>query len=157
MFSDRTDYLSFMKRLLLITTFFLATPPAFPKDILYLKCKVTADMMSTNLTTSKVIEDRTIDDISILKIDFNASTAHDMRSPEAHEILIQGDRALIHQRINDDEVKFYDDGNLRLSSPYSLSGEGEAIYKSKNQKLNYSYQGSCIEVDASEFNEALNQ
>ena len=114
-------------------------------------------MMSTNLTTSKVIEDRTIDHISILKIDFNASTAHDMRSPEAHEILIQGDRALIHQRINDDEVKFYDDGNLRLSSPYSLSGEGEAIYKSKNQKLNYSYQGSCIEVDASEFNEALNQ
>ena len=68
----------------------------------------------------------------------------------------KGGRALIAHRINDDEVKLYDDGNLRLSSPYSLSGEGKAIYKSKNQKVNYSYQGPFIEVDASEFNEALN-
>ena len=113
-------------------------------------------MMTTDLTTSKVIEDRTIDHISILKIDFKASTAHDMYSPEAHDILIQGDRALIAQRINDDEVKFYDDGNLRLSSPYSLSGEGKVIYKSKNQKVNYSYQGRCIEVGASDFNDGLN-
>ena len=79
-----------------------------------------------------------------------------MYSPEAHDILIQGYRALIAQRINDDEVKFYDDGNLCLSSPYSLSGEGKAIYKSKNQKASYSYQGPCIEVEASEFNETLN-
>ncbi|MDC3185899.1 hypothetical protein OBA47_01525 [bacterium] len=150
-----------MQRLmLLISALLVSSPPASSKDILYLKCKVTADMMTTDLTTSKVIEDRTIDHISILKIDFKISTAHDMYSPEAHDILTQANRDLIAQRINDDEVKFYDDGNLRLSSPYSLSGDGKAIYKSKNEKVNYSYQGPCVEVDASEFNkvhEALNQ
>ena len=34
--------------------------------------------------------------------------------------------------------------------------EGKVIYKSKNQKVNYSYQGRCIEVGASDFNDGLN-
>ena len=156
-FSGRTDYLSFMKRLLLITTFFLATPPAFPKAILYLKCKVTADVLITDLATSKIVEDRTIDDISILKIDFEASTAHDVRSEEAVDIVTEGEKALIAQRINDNEVKFEDDSNLHLRPPYSFSGVGKTAYKSKTQKANYTYQGSCIEVDASVFDKALNQ
>ena len=157
MFSDKTDYLSFIKRLLLITTIFLATPPAFSKDILYLKCKVTSDFLIADLATSKVVDDRTIEDISILKIDFKASTAHDARSKEAADIVIEGKMALIEQRIDDDEIKLNDDGGLHLIPPYPLSGAVKGIYKSKNQKVNSTYQGSCIEVDASVFDKALNQ
>ena len=147
-----------MKRLLLlISALMVSSTQASSKDILYLKCKVTADVLITDLATSKIVEDRTIDDISILKIDFEASTAHDARSEEAADIVIEGKMALIAQKINDNEVKFEDDGNLHLSPPYSLSGAGKTVYKSKNQKANYTYQGLCIEVEASVFDKALNQ
>jgi hypothetical protein len=39
--------------------------------------------------------------------------------------------------------------------PYSTSGSGTAILKSKNETRNYSYKGSCEEIDASAFDEAL--
>ena len=65
--------------------------------------------------------------------------------------------ASIVQRINDDEIKLDDEGRLHLVRPYPLSGAGETVYKSKNQKANYTYQGSCSEVDALAFKEALNQ
>ena len=146
-----------MKRILFIAVPFLLTTPAFSKDILYLKCKVTSDFLISDLATSKVIEDRTIDDISILKIDFKRSTAHDTRSEQAIDIVIKRKMALIAQRINDDEIKLYDDGSLHLLPPYPLSGTGKTVFKSKNRKVNYTYQGSCSEVDASVFNDALNQ
>ena len=147
-----------MKRLLLlISALMVSSTQASSKDILYLKCKVTADVLITDLATSKIVEDRTIDDISILKIDFEASTVHDARSEEAVDIAIEGEMALIAQRINDNEVKLEDDSNLHLRPPYSFSGAGKTVYKSKNQKANYTYQGSCIEVDSSVFDKALNQ
>lgn len=146
-----------MKRVLNITIPLLLTTPAFSKDTLYLECHVTSDFLITDLATSKVVDDRSIDDISILKIDLKASTAHDMRSEEAIDIVIKRKIALITQRINDDEIKFNDDGSLHLIPPYPLSGTGEAVYKSKNRKANYTYQGSCSEIDSSMFKEALNQ
>ena len=114
-------------------------------------------VLVSDLTTSKVVEDRTIDDISILKIDFKASTAHDARSEEALDIVIKRKTALMPQRINEDKIQFEDDGRLHLIPPYPLSGTGKVVYKSKNQKADYVYQGSCIEVDASAFDKILNQ
>ena len=135
----------------------VSSTQASARDILCLKCRVTSDFLISDIATSKVVDDRTIDDISILKIDFKASTAHDARSKEAADIVIEGKMALIEQRIDDDEIKLNDDGGLHLIPPYPLSGAVKGIYKSKNQKVNSTYQGSCIEVDASVFDKALNQ
>ncbi len=147
-----------MKRLLLLlTTLLVSSTQASARDILYLNCKVTSEFLVSDLATSKVVEDRTIDDISILKIDLKASTAHDARSEEAVDIVIEGEMALIEQRIDDDEIQLNDDGSLHLIPPYPMSGTGKTVYKSKNQKADYAYQGSCIELDASAFYEALNQ
>ena len=146
-----------MKRILNISIPFILTTPAFSKDTLYLKCKVTSDFLITDLATSKVVDDRSIDDISILKIDLKARTAHDTRSEEAIDIIIKRKMAFIAQRINDDEIKLNDDGSLHLTPPYPLSGTGEAVYKFKNRKASYTYQGSCNRIDSSMFNEALNQ
>ena len=146
-----------MKRILNISIPFILTTPAFSKDTLYLKCKVTSDFLITDLATSKVVDDRSIDDISILKIDLKARTAHDTRSEEAIDIIIKRKMAFIAQRINDDEIKLNDDGSLHLTPPYPLSGTGEAVYKFKNRKADYTYQGSCNRIDSSMFNEALNQ
>ena len=104
--------------------------PAFSKDTLYLKCNVTSDFLITDLTTSQVVDNRSIDDTSILKIDLKASTAHDTRSEEAIDIIIKRKMAFMAQRINDNEVKLNDDGSLHLIPPYPLSGTGEAVYKS---------------------------
>ena len=147
-----------MKRLLLlISALMVSSTQASARDILYLKCKVTSEFLVSDLTTSKVVEDRTIDDISILKIDFKASTAHDARSEEALGIFIKRKMAVMPQRINEDEIQLEDDGRLHLIPPYPLSGTGKGVYKPKNQKVDYAYQGSCIEVDSSEFDKVLNQ
>ena len=147
-----------MKRLLLlISTLMVSSTQAYARDILYLKCKVTSEFLVSDLATSKAVEDRTIDDISILKIDFKASTVHDARSEEALDIFIKRKMALMPQRINDDKIQLEDDGRLHLIPPSPLSGTGKGVYKSKNQKVDYTYQGSCIEVDSSAFHKILNQ
>ena len=146
-----------MKRILAITAPFFLTTPTFSEDILYLKCEVTSNLLISNLATSKTVEDRTIEDISILKIDLKGSTAHDTRSEQAIDIVIEKKTALIVQKIDDDEIRLDDNGSLHLIPPYSFSGTGEAVYKSKNRKANYTYQGSCSEADASVFNESLDQ
>ena len=146
-----------MKRILNISIPFILTTPAFSKDTLYLKCKVTSDFLIHDLATSKLVDDRTIDDISILKIDFKESTAHDARSEQSIDIVIKKKMALIAQRVSDDEIQIDDDGILHLIPPYPFSGTGKAFYKAKNQKADYAYQGSCMEVGVSVFHEALNQ
>ena len=146
-----------MKRILIISIPFIMITTAFSKDTLYLKCNVTSDFLITDLTTSQVVDDRSIDDTSILKIDLKASTAHDTRSEEAIDIVIKRKVALIEQRIDDDEMKMNDNGSLHLIPPYPLSGVAKGVYKPKNQKVNATYQGSCIEVDASVLDKALNQ
>ena len=147
-----------MKRLmLLISTLLVSSTQASARDILYLKCKVTSDFLIHDLATSKIVDNRTIDDISILKIDFKESTAHDTRSEQSIDIVIKKKMALITQRVSDDEMKIDDDGILHLIPPYPFAGTGKAFYKAKNQKADYAYQGSCMEVGVSVFHEALNQ
>ena len=147
-----------MKRLmLLISTLLVSSTQAYARDILYLKCKVTSDFLIHDLATSKLVDDRTIDDISILKIDFKESTAHDTRSEQSIDIVIKKKMALITQRVSDDEIQIDDDGILHLIPPYPFAGTGKAFYKAKNQKADYAYQGSCMEVGVSVFHEALNQ
>ena len=152
-----TEAFDVKRLMLLISALMVSSTQASARDILCLKCRVTSDFLISDIATSKVVDDRTIDDISILKIDFKAGTAHDAHSEQSIDIVIKRKTALIAQRINDNEMQLDDDGSLRLIPPYPLSGTGKAVYKSKNQKADYSYQGSCVEVIASIFREALNQ
>ena len=64
----------------------------------------------------------------------------------------------IIQRIDDDETTLNGVDKIELMPPYSWSGSGTIILKSKNVTRNYSYEvGSCEEIDASVFDEALRQ
>ena len=152
-----TEAFNVKRLMVLISALLVSSTPASARDILYLKCNVTSDFLISDLATSKVVDNRSIDDISILKIDLKASTAHDTRSEQAIGIVITKKVALIAQRINDNEIQLNDDGNIHLIPPYPLSGTGKAVYKFKNQKADYAYQGSCTEASSSAFYEALNQ
>ena len=85
-----------MKRLmLLISALMVSSTQASARDILYFKCRITSDFLISDINTSKVVDDRTIDDISILKIDFKAGTAQDARSEQSIDIVIKRKTALI--------------------------------------------------------------
>ena len=85
-----------MKRLmLLISALMVSSTQASARDILYFKCRITSDLLISDIDTSKVVDDRTIVDISILKIDFKAGTAQDARSEQSIDIVIKRKTALI--------------------------------------------------------------
>ena len=133
----------------------LSGSPTAARDYLYLRCQYSVDMVTTNTKTSKIYEDRTIDDRALIKIDFNKKTVLDARSPAALGYTLQNNTMTIVQKINDDETKLNGVDKMELMPPYSTSGSGTAILKSKNVTRNYSYEGSCEEIDASVFDEAL--
>ena len=144
-----------MKLLPLIGALLLSASPAAAGDYLYLRCKYSADIVTTDSKSSKILDDRTIDDISLLKINFKQKTVLDSRSEGAVGFTIQNKIMIIVQKIDDDETKLNGLDKIELMPPYSSSGSGTAILKSKNVTRNYSYEGSCEEIDASMFDEAV--
>ncbi|WP_037990606.1 hypothetical protein [Synechococcus sp. CC9616] len=144
-----------MKLIPLIGALLLSASPTAARDYLYLRCKYSVDMVTTNTKTSKISEDRTIDDRALLKIDFKQKTVLDARSPAALGYMLQNKTMTIIQNIDDDETKLNGVDKIELMPPYSTSGTGTAIFKSKNETRTYSYEGSCEEIDASVFDEAL--
>ena len=149
----------FMRSLLrtvpLIGAVLISASPSAAGDYLYLRCKYSVDIVTTNTKTSKINEDRTIDDRALIKIDFNKKTVLDARSPAALGFTLQNKTMTIIQKIDDDETKLNGVDTMELVPPYSTSGSGTAILKSKNVTRTYSYEGSCEEIDASVFDEAL--
>lgn len=146
-----------MKLHALFGALLVSASPAIADEFLYLRCKTSVDLVNTNSTTSKITEDRTMDDISILKVDFKMKIILDSRSEGPLDIEIQDKFLTIPQRINDKELELEDIGRIELTPPYALSGKGTAIYKSKNQTSTFSYEGLCKEVDASVFESALKE
>mgnify|MGYP001199403091 FL=1 len=146
-----------MKLPIFLGALLLSASPAVADDYLYLRCKASVDLVNTNSATSKITEDRTIDDIAILKVDFKMKTILDSRSEGPLNVSIQDKMLSIPQRIDNKELKLDDIGKIKLTPPYTLSGRGTAIYKSKNQTSTYSYEGPCKEIDASVFEEALKE
>ena len=146
-----------MKLLPLIGALLISASPASAGDYLYLRCKYSVDIVTTNSKTSEISEDRTIDDIALIEIDFKKKTVLDTRSEGALGFTLQNKTMTIMQKIDDDELKLHGLDKIELMPPYSSSGSGTAIYKSKNETWTYSYEGSCEEIDASVFDEALSQ
>ena len=147
-----------MKLLPLIGALLLSASPAAAGDYLYLRCRCSADIVTTESKSYKILDDRTIDDIALLKIDFKQKTVLDSCSEAALGYTLQNKTMTIIQRIDDDETILNGVDKIELMPPYSWSGSGTIILKSKNVTRNYSYEeGSCEEIDASVFDEALRQ
>ena len=146
-----------MKLPILLGALLLSVSPAFADDYLYLRCKLSIDWVQRNSITSKITEDRTIDDIALLKVDFQRKTILDTRSDGPLDIAIQDKVLTITQRIDDKEMKLQDIGTIELTPPYAFSGKGTGIYKSKNETSAYSYEGLCKEINESVFEKALKE
>ena len=144
-----------MKLLPLIGALLLSASPAAAGDYLYLRCKYSVDIVTSDSKSYKILDDRTIDDIALLKIDFKQKTVLDSRSEAALGYTLHNKMMTIIQRIDDDETILNGVDKMELMPPYSTSGNGTAILKSKNVTRNYSYEGSCEEIDASMFDEAV--
>ena len=114
-------------------------------------------MVITDLITSKIVAARTIDDISILKIDFSKKTMHDSRAGLTVNFELKNKIATIIQKVDDDEVKLDDVTKIKLSPPYSNSSTGTGILKAKNQSSTHRAEGICEEVDASVWNKSLKE
>ena len=147
-----------MRSLLALGALLLSVSPAFADDYLYLRCKLSIDWVQRNSITSKITEDRTIDDIALLKVDFQRKTILDTRSEGGPlDIAIQGKTLIVTQKIEEKEFKLEDDGRIESTPPYAMSGKGSGIFKAKIQIATYSYEGLCEEIDASVFEEALKE
>ena len=71
---------SLLRTVSLLGALLLSALPAAAGNYLYLRCKYSVDIVTTNTKTSKIYEDRTIDDSALIKIDFNKKTVLDTRS-----------------------------------------------------------------------------
>ena len=147
----------YMRSLLALGALLLSASPAFADDYLYLRCKFSVDWVQRNSITSKITEDRTFDDIALLKVDFQRKTVLDTRSEGPLDIAIQGKTLIVTQKIEEKEFKLEDEGRIESTPPYAMSGKGSGIFKAKNQMATYSYEGLCEEIDASVFEEALKE
>ena len=146
-----------MKSLLALGVLLLSAPPAFADDLLYLRCKATTNIVISYAKTSKTIEDRTIDDIAIIKIDFVKKTVHDSRSEGPASMMVQNNNMTVTVEIDDDELKINDESDWDLTLPISFSQRGSGIDKIKNQAFTYNAKGVCEEVDSLVWDKALNQ
>lgn len=144
-----------MKYFSVISALLLSATSTTADDYLYLRCKVPVHSVTTNASTSKIVEDRTIDDVSILKIDFTKKTIHDSRAKGAVDVTIKNDIATIIQKVDDDEIKMDDVTKINLAPPYSISAKGTIIAKTSNESQTYRARGLCEEVDASVWEESF--
>ena len=146
-----------MKSLLALSALLLSASPATADDFLYLRCKQSVNLVTTNSITSKIIEDRTLDDVSILKIDFIKKSILDTRSAGPLSFTVQNNVMNVLTKSDDDELKINDVFKLNLFPPYLNSSRGTIVFKTKNKTNAHSANGFCKEVDGSVFEKALKE
>ena len=69
-----------MNFLLALGALLLSLSPAVANNLLYLRCRKSDHIVITNSATSNIIDKRTKDDSSILKIDLTKKTLADVRA-----------------------------------------------------------------------------
>ena len=146
-----------MKYLLALGALLLSASSAVADDLLYLRCKKSDDIVITNSATSQIIEERTKDDISILKIDLTKKTLTDARAGYPLSFAVQNKVIIATFKVDNDVLKSADIFKLNLMSPYSISAKGTAIVKTMNKSLTSRGEGSCEEVDASVFEKVMKE
>ena len=142
---------------ILLGALILSASPASADDYLYLRCKASVDIVTTNSTTSKIIEKKKVNDIAIIKIDFIKKTILDTRSEGPLSFKLRNNIMNTLTNSDDHQYKINDDFKLNLTPPISYSQRGTVVFKLKNETYAHSSKGSCEEVDASVFEKALSQ
>ena len=146
-----------MKLPMLLGALLLSASPVLADDFVYLRCKKSDDIVITNSATSKIIEERTKYVSSIFKIDLTKKTLTDARANYPLSFTVQNKLIIATWKVDNDEMKSEDIFKLTLMPPYSISAKGTAIVKTMNRSLTTRGEGSCEEVDASVFKEALKE
>ena len=142
---------------MLLGALLLSASPVLADDFVYLRCKKSDDIVITNSATSKIIEERTKYVSSIFKIDLAKKTLTDARANYPLSFTVQNKLIIATWKVDNDEMKSEDIFKLTLMPPYSISAKGTAIVKTMNRSLTTRGEGSCEEVDASVFKEALKE
>ena len=146
-----------MKLPMLLGALLLSASPVLADDFVYLRCKKSDDIVITNSATSKIIEERTKYVSSIFKIDLAKKTLTDARANYPLSFTVQDKLIIATWKVDNDEMKSEDIFKLTLMPPYSISAKGTAIVETMNKSLTTRGEGSCEEVDASVFKEALKE
>ena len=146
-----------MKSLLALGSLLLSASPAVANDLLYLRCRKSDHIVITNSATSNIIDKRTKDDSSILKIDLTKKTLADARARFPLSFTVQNKTIIATYKVDNDELKSDDMFKLNFIPPYSISSKGTAIVKTMNGSLTSRGEGSCQEVDASVFEKVMKE
>jgi len=146
-----------MRSLLVLGALLLSASPAFANDYLYFRCNQSGDFFTTNSTTSKIIEDRHLEDIAYIKVDFKKKTVLDTRSAGPLSFTVQNNIMTVLTKSDDDELKINDVVKMNLLPPYPISSNGTIVFKNMNRTNTHRTIGTCEEIDASVFEEALKQ
>ncbi len=131
--------------------------PAVANNLLYLRCRKSDHIVITNTVTSKIIEERTKDDTSILKINLIKKTLADARAGHPLSFTVQNKLITATFKVDNDELKSDDIFKLNLMPPYLITAKGTAIVKTMNRSLTSRGEGSCEEVDASVFEKVMKE
>ena len=145
-----------MKLQILLGVLLLSASPAVANDYLYLRCKKSDDIVIANSATSRIIGKRTKDVSSIFKIDLTKKTLTDARAGYPQSFTVQNRAIIITYKVDNDQLKSSDIFKLNLMPPYSISSQGTAIVKTMKKSLTTRGEGSCEEVDASDYENSLN-
>ena len=146
-----------MKSLLVLGALLLSASPAIADDLLYLRCNQSGDLVITNTTTSKIIEDINLEDIAYVKVDFKKKTILDTRSEAPLSFTVQNSFMTVLTKYDDNELKVNDVVKMNLLPPYPISSNGTIEFKNKNRTNTHSAKGSCEEIEASVFEKALKE
>jgi len=146
-----------MKCLLALGALLLSASPAVANNLLYLRCTKSDHIVITNTVTSKIIEERTKDDTSILKINLIKKTLTDARAGYPLSFTVQNKLITAAFKVDNDELKSDDIFKLNLMPPYLITAKGTAIVKTMNRSLTSRGEGSCEEVDASVFEKVMKE
>ena len=146
-----------MRSLLVLGALLVSASPVLADDFVYLRCETMQNLTYSNSKTSKILDNRRMSAVNILQVDLKKKTLFDTRSTRPIDVTIQGTNLSWRNAFN--TIKSGQDvsGKINLVPPYQFSSGGVVTDKTNNINLTFSEEGSCAEIDASEFQEALNQ
>ena len=78
-------------------------------------------------------------------------TLTDARAGYPQSFTVQNKTMIITYKVDNDQLKSSDIFKLNLMPPYSISSKGTAIVKTMNKSATTRGEGSCEEVDASDY------
>ena len=146
-----------MKRLsTLLGALLLSTAPAVANDFLYLRCDTKFSKISKDLRANKIIESDEGVDIFHSKVDLiNSRVITAEGDAEWEEVEIVNGVYSVDEETLVDGVTLSTSMSLQVDPPGQMTMN--VLSRDDNASFSFKMTGMCKEVDASVFEEALNQ